>query len=179
MGPLIGIVSVTLNLYSFPLHLPGLMVKNSVYLSLPQLGFPFVAFLRFFFLWRCDPTRAMASSFLRFLDHTQRRITFGRTPLDEWSVLRRDLYLTTHNTHNRQTSMPPGGIRTHDLSRRAAADLRLIPRGHWDRPKLLFLMINSSKSTYDTCRGSLKSAPPVSHRSSRSLDSLSLLSWWT
>ena len=29
--------------------------------------------------------------------------------------------------------MPPGGIRTHDLSRRAAADLRLRPRGHWDR----------------------------------------------
>ena len=27
----------------------------------------------------------------------------------------------------------PAGIRTHDLSRRAAADLRLRPRGHWDR----------------------------------------------
>ena len=25
----------------------------------------------FFLLWRCDPTRVMASSFLRFLDHTQ------------------------------------------------------------------------------------------------------------
>ena len=37
----------------------------------------------FFFLWRCGPTRAMASSFLRFLDHTQRRITVCRTPLDE------------------------------------------------------------------------------------------------
>jgi len=23
------------------------------------------------FFWRCDPTRVMASSFLRFLDHTQ------------------------------------------------------------------------------------------------------------
>ena len=61
-------------------------------------------------LWRCDPTRAMASSFLRFLDHTQRRITVGRTPLDEWSARRRDLYLTTHNTHNRLTSMPPVGF---------------------------------------------------------------------
>ena len=37
------------------------------------------------------------------------------------------------NTHNRQTSMPPGGIRTHDLGKRAAADLRLRPRGYWDR----------------------------------------------
>ena len=53
-----------------------------------------------FFLWRWSPTRTMASSFLvRFLDHTQRRATVGRTPLDEWSARRRDLYLTTHNTH--------------------------------------------------------------------------------
>ena len=37
-----------------------------------------------------------------------------------------------HNTHNRHPS--PRGIRTHNLSRRAAADLRLRPRGHWDRP---------------------------------------------
>jgi len=39
--------------------------------------------IHFFLLWRCDPTRVMASSFLRFLDHTQRRTTVGRTPLDE------------------------------------------------------------------------------------------------
>ena len=70
---------------------------------------------------------------LRFLDHTQRCITVGRTPLGEWSARRRDLYLTTNNTHNRQTSMQPVGIRTHDLSRREAACLRLRPRGHWDR----------------------------------------------
>ena len=31
----------------------------------------------------CGPTRAMAFSFLMFLDHTQRRTTVGRTPLDE------------------------------------------------------------------------------------------------
>ena len=45
-----------------------------------------------------------------FLDHTQRRTTVGRTPMDEWSVRRRDLYLTTHDTHNRQISMPPVGF---------------------------------------------------------------------
>jgi len=44
-------------------------------------------------------------TFTRFLDHTQRRTAVGRTPLDEGSARRRDLYLTTHNTHN--TSMPP------------------------------------------------------------------------
>jgi hypothetical protein len=36
--------------------------------------------------------------------------TLGRTPLDEWSARRRDLYLTSHNTHNRQTSMPSAGF---------------------------------------------------------------------
>ena len=66
---------------------------------------------------------------MRFLDHTQRRTTIDRTPLDEWSSRRRDLYLTTHNTHNRQTSMPPVGFepttsagerpKTHALDRAA------------------------------------------------------------
>jgi len=53
--------------------------------------------------------RALASSSWRFLDHTQRRATVGRTPLDEWSIRRRDLYLITHNT-TQQTSMPPVGF---------------------------------------------------------------------
>ena len=52
----------------------------------------------------------MEHLFLMFLDHTQRRSTVGRTPLDEWSARRRDLYLTTHDTHNRQISMPPVGF---------------------------------------------------------------------
>jgi hypothetical protein len=41
----------------------------------------FILFL--LLLWRCDPTRAMASSFLRFLDHRQLHTKFGRTLLDE------------------------------------------------------------------------------------------------
>jgi len=49
-------------------------------------------------------------SFTRFLDHTQRRTEVGRTCLDEWSARRRDLYLTKHNTHNRQISMQPVGF---------------------------------------------------------------------
>ena len=85
-------------------------------LSSPSVFF-FIIYFRlfgffFFLLWRCDPTQVMASSFLRFLDHTQRRTTVGRTPLDEWPARRRDLYLTTHNTHNRQISMPPVGFET-------------------------------------------------------------------
>jgi hypothetical protein len=84
-------------------------------------------------LWRDSPQWTRAFSFTRFLDHTQRRPIVSRTPLDEWSVRRIDLYLTTHNTHNRQTSMLAGGIRTHNLSRRLAVDLHLTTRGHWDR----------------------------------------------
>ena len=73
----------------------------------------------FFFYWRYNPlwvcilqpsSGAIDSSHTRLLDHTQRRATVGRTPLDECSVRRRDLYLTTHNTHKRQTSMPPVGF---------------------------------------------------------------------
>ena len=58
-------------------------------------------FLRIYFsLLRCDPTWARTSSLTRFLDHTRRLTTVGRTPLDEWSARRRDLYLIKHNTHN-------------------------------------------------------------------------------
>jgi len=73
-----------------------------------------------FYFWRNSSQWATASSFMRFLDHTQRRTTVGRTPMDERSACRRELWHTTLTTDIHD----PGGIRTH-LSRRAAADLRL------------------------------------------------------
>ena len=39
-----------------------------------------------------------------------RHTTLCGIPLDERSARSRNLYLTTPNTHNRQTSMPPEGI---------------------------------------------------------------------
>jgi len=57
----------------------------------------------------------------------------GVTSLEAWSSYRRDLYLTTNNTHNRRTSMAPGGIRTRNPSKRATANPRVRPRSHWDR----------------------------------------------
>jgi hypothetical protein len=79
-----------------------------------------------YFSWLCSPARFMASSFTRFLDHTQRRATVGRTPMDEWSVRRKDLYLTTCVQHTQQTNIhAPGGIRTHDRSKRAVVDPRI------------------------------------------------------
>ena len=56
------------------------------------------------------PQWARDSSFTRFLDHTRRRTTVGKTPLDEWSARRRDLYLTTHSSKSRKTSMPQVGF---------------------------------------------------------------------
>jgi hypothetical protein len=60
---------------------------------------------------------------------TLRHTTLGRTPLDEGAARRRDLYLTAHNTHKRQISMPPAGfesaipaseqLQTHALDRTA------------------------------------------------------------
>jgi hypothetical protein len=63
---------------------------------------------RSWFFWGGgSPQCSRASSFTRFLDHTQRHTAVGGTIPNEWSAWRRDLYLTTHNTHNRQTDMSP------------------------------------------------------------------------
>jgi hypothetical protein len=53
--------------------------------------------------------RALASSRKSLFDHTKRRATVGGTALNEWSVRRRDLYLTTHNTQT-ENIYAPGGI---------------------------------------------------------------------
>jgi hypothetical protein len=56
-------------------------------------------------------SRFSVEVFVISFDHTERHAKVGRTPLDEGSAHRRGLYLTTtHNTHNRQTSMPPVGF---------------------------------------------------------------------
>ena len=75
------------------------------------------------------PGRFRCWGFEIILRHT----TLDRTPPGEWSDRRTDLYLTTHNTHNRQTSVFPTGFKTRKPSKRATADLRLRPRDHRDR----------------------------------------------
>jgi hypothetical protein len=57
-----------------------------------------------------QPASGPRPSLYRRFTITLRLLTFGRTPLDELSARRRDLYLKTHNIHNRQTSMPPAGF---------------------------------------------------------------------
>jgi hypothetical protein len=84
----------------------------------------------------CSPSRfyllvhSRCRGFLFSLDHTQTHTTFGRTPQNERSARRRDLYLTTQTLYKRKTSMPPVGFepaipasarpQTHALNRAAA-----------------------------------------------------------
>ena len=73
------------------------------------------------FFWRCGSMRDMASSILE-VDSSGRVISSSqKTP--------------PYNTqHLQETNIhSPGGILTHNLSRRAAADPRLRPLGHRDR----------------------------------------------
>jgi hypothetical protein len=67
----------------------------------------------FFLFPPCGSTAPRGLGLLIFRGFTIthfRHTTLGRTPLDEWPARRRDLYLTTHNTHKRQTSMPLVGF---------------------------------------------------------------------
>jgi hypothetical protein len=57
------------------------------------------------------------------LDHTQTHTTVGRISLGEGSARRTDLYLTTQTLYKKNIHAP-GRIRTHDPSKRSAADLR-------------------------------------------------------
>jgi len=87
----------------------------------------------FLLLWRNSPSGPRPPHYRGFTI-TLRHTTLGRTPLDKWSAQRRNLYLTTHNIHNRQTDIhAPGGIQTQNSSKREGVDLRLRPRGHRDR----------------------------------------------
>jgi len=56
------------------------------------------------------------------LDSSGRGISSSQRPLPD------------NTQHSQQTDFhAPGGIQTYNLSRQAAANLRLIPRGHWNR----------------------------------------------
>jgi hypothetical protein len=101
----------------------------------------FVYFYFFVCLFVClfmaqRPQWARASSFTRFLDHTQWGTTVSRTPLDVISLLQR--LLPDNTQHSQQKYVHAlDGIRTHNLGSQAAADLQLRLCGHWDR--LLYL----------------------------------------
>ena len=81
----------------------------------------------FFFLLALQPIvglyfsalyRPIASSRTRFLDHIKLRATVGRTPLDEWSARRRDLYLTTLTTDKHPSPRWDSNPRSQEVSGR-------------------------------------------------------------
>ena len=65
-----------------------------------------VNWTRYFLPCHNSPNGARPPHYRGFTS-TLRHTTLGKTSLDEWWAWRRDLYLTTHNTHKRQVSMPP------------------------------------------------------------------------
>jgi hypothetical protein len=79
------------------------------------------------------PTHSRCGGCLFALHHTH-------TPQSVGLLWRRDRPVAETSTwrhkHSHGTNIhAPGGIRIHDPSKRLAADLRLRPCGHWDRPK--------------------------------------------
>jgi hypothetical protein len=86
-------------------------------------------YIAFFFTMTQQPLMRPGPPHYRGFMIILRHTTLGRTPLNEWSARRRDLYLTTHNTHNIQTPMLPAefettmpadeGQQTHSLDRAA------------------------------------------------------------
>jgi hypothetical protein len=65
---------------------------------------PLLQKLFFFPPWRKNSQWAKTFSLSRL--HDQRHTTLGRTSLEKWSFRRRDHYLTTHNSHNRDIHAP-------------------------------------------------------------------------
>ena len=87
----------------------------------------------FSFLWRLQPNRGLwpphSWGFLR--SHTDTPQSVGLLWTSDQPVAETSTW--QHTTLTTDKHPCPGGIRTHNLSRRAAADVRLRPRGHWDR----------------------------------------------
>ena len=91
-----------------------------LYFHSPVAGF---SFLVFEVSWSHTTTRHSRQ------DSSGRVISSSQRPLPD------------NTQHSQQTNIhaPPGGIRTHNLSRRAAEDLRLRPRDHWDRHSFIVI----------------------------------------
>jgi len=109
-------------LHQFGENIPQNKVKSHTRAAIP-----------IFFSWLDSPRGFRPPHYRRF-EVTLRHTTVGRTPLDEWLARRTNIYLTTHNTHKRQTSMPSAGFET-------AIPESNQPRGHWDRQSLILVGI--------------------------------------
>jgi len=101
----------------------------------------------FFLPWRNSPSGAKASCLPRIHDHTQ------DTPHSVgllWTSGQPEAETSTwqHTTLTRDRHPSPDGIRTHNPSKRAAADPRLRPRSHWNRSHLSLFTKNKRSNWY-------------------------------
>jgi len=70
----------------------------------------FLSFFLSFLVWYHLPSLCRIRRLLLNLTTLNDIYTIGRTPLEEGFALRRGLYLTTHNTHKRETSTISAGF---------------------------------------------------------------------
>ena len=109
-----------------------LFIYLFTYLFIYLFIYPFIYLFTYLFIylpWSTAPSGPQPP-YYRGLTITLRHTTLGRTPLCEGSAHRRHLYLTTQRS--KQTDIhAPGGIRTHNPNKPAAADPRLRPRSPW------------------------------------------------
>jgi hypothetical protein len=69
-----------------------------------------------------------------------------------WVISSSQRPLPDNTQHTQQTNIhAPGGIRMHDRSWQAAVDLRLRPRGHWDRHVISFIDSNFREVKMFSC----------------------------
>jgi hypothetical protein len=103
----------------------------------------------------CSSSSSSSSSvavFVRTLAASHQRLrnlvkTLGRTPLDKWSARRKGLsqHRTTQHRNTKTNIYASSRIQTHDPSNQAE-NLRLRPRGHWDRHEGCYTADKLSKS---------------------------------
>jgi len=91
-----------------------------------------------FCFWHDNPQWASTPSFTIILDHTQRLTTVGVLCKSDQFVAKTSTRQHTIITINIDG---PGGIRTHNLSRRTAVDLSLRTRGNLDRTGKVLVLI--------------------------------------
>jgi hypothetical protein len=104
-----------------------------------SLNFQWIRHYFFFFFPVSTAPNVQGPFHYRDFTITLKHTTLSRAGLGELSSRRRDLYLTTHNTQERDTSTPPAGFKpaipaserpqTHTLSRAATGIDRFILQG--------------------------------------------------
>jgi hypothetical protein len=82
-----------------------------------------------FHFWHCS---ILTLFYFLYITHNDPPQAVGLLWTSDQLVTETSTWQHTTLTHKHPC---PGGIRSHNLSRRAAADVRLRPRGHWDRHK--------------------------------------------